>query len=554
VRRAGAGEAFKDDIIASAGGGQQRVYSVSGTPVRDGAGELAGTVIVVDDITERTEAERTLRRMLDQTRYLVENTPLAVIEWDADFVITLWNRRAEEMFGWCAADVVGRRIDSFSIIHEEDVDKVAAVMQRLRDPATHYLKSENRNRTRDGRTLYSEWYNSILHDEAGQVVTVFSLVLDVTERNQAMEQLREADRRKDVYIATLAHELRNPLAPIVNAAALLRSPELAPERLAWIADMVGRQAAQMAHLLDDLLDVSRIGRGKIELHKTSVDLRRLIHDALQTSMPLVEAGKHQVNLDLPAAPVWVEADPLRLSQVLANLINNAAKYTGPGGIIDIGLAAGGGTARITVADNGVGIEAAMLGRVFEPFVQASSALHLAQGGLGIGLSLAKGLVELHGGTVTVASAGNGCGSRFCVTLPLAQASDGAPEEPCGEAPAATLRKTILIADDNEDAADSLALLLRGEGAQVEVAHDGEAALRMFRDHPADIALLDLGMPRMGGLEVALALSRSTPRPFLVALTGRGRREDRAASFEAGFDEHLTKPVAAQQLIELLQRV
>jgi CheY-like chemotaxis protein len=383
---------------------------------------------------------------------------------------------------------------------------------------------------------------------------VFSLVLDVTERNQAMEQLREADRRKDVYIATLAHELRNPLAPIVNAATLLRTPELAPERLAWIADMVGRQAAQMAHLLDDLLDVSRIGRGKIQLHKTSVDLRRLIHDALQTSMPLVEAGQHQVNLDLPAAPVWVDADPLRLSQVLANLINNAAKYTGPGGIIDIGLAAGGGTARITVADNGVGIEAAMLGRVFEPFVQASSALHLAQGGLGIGLSLAKGLVELHGGTVAVESAGSGCGSCFCVTLPLAPASDGAHEEPRGEAPAAMLRKTILIADDNEDAADSLALLLRGEGAQVEVAHDGEAALRMFRDHPADIALLDLGMPRMSGLDVALALSRSTPRPFLVALTGRGRREDRAASFEAGFDEHLTKPVAAQQLIELLQRV
>lgn len=554
VRRAGEGEAFKDEIMQSASDGRQRVYSVSGAPVRDGAGAVAATVVVVDDITERTGAERALRRMLDQTRYLVENTPLAVIEWDADFVITLWNRRAEEMFGWGAAEVVGRRIDAFPIIHEDDAGAVASVMQQLADPATHYLKSENRNRTRDGRILHSEWYNSILHDEAGRIVTVFSLVLDVTERKLAMEGLQDADRRKDVYIATLAHELRNPLAPIVNAAALLRNAQLGPERLAWVADMVERQATQMSRLLDDLLDVSRIGRGKIQLHKTSVELRRLIRDALQASMPLVEAGQHQATLDLPESPVWVEADPLRLSQVLANLINNAAKYTSAGGRIELGLASGDGTARITVADNGVGIEPAMLGQVFEPFVQASSAQHMAQGGLGIGLSLAKGLVELHGGTIAVASAGPGCGSRFTITLPLAQAASGAREEPGRAAPGAMLHKTILIADDNEDAADSLALLLRCEGAQVEVAHDGEAALRMFREHPADIAVLDLGMPRMSGLEVAMALSRGTPRPFLVAVTGRGRREDRAASFEAGFDEHLTKPVAAQQLIELLQRV
>jgi PAS domain S-box-containing protein len=555
IQRALAGEAFRDELTEITSDGQPRVLSVSGAPVRDGAGAMAGTVIVVDDITERAAAERTLRRMLDQTRYLVENTPLAVIEWNSDFVVTLWNRRAEELFGWRAQEVVGRRIDTFPIIHEDDTAEVAEVMARMRDAPTHYLKSVNRNRTRDGRTIYSEWYNSVLHDETGAIVTVFSLVLDVTDHTLALEQLQDADRRKDLYIATLAHELRNPLAPIANAASLLGSArQLPPERLKWIAEMVGRQSAQMSRLLDDLLDVSRISRGKIELRKDGIDLRRLIRDALQTSAPLVEAAHHRVNLRLPPEPVWVDGDALRLGQVLANLINNATKYTHPGGVIDIGLDVDGDTARITVTDNGVGIEPAMQAQVFEPFVQASSAQHLAQGGLGIGLSLAKGLVELHGGSIAVASGGAGRGSTFTVTLPLAQAPLAACPQPADKHHAAMLHKTILVADDNADAADSLALLLRSEGAEVEVAHDGEAALRMFRDHPADIALLDLGMPRMSGLEVAAALARINPRPYLVAVTGRGRREDMVASFEAGFDEHLTKPVAPQQLIDLLQRV
>jgi CheY-like chemotaxis protein len=356
-----------------------------------------------------------------------------------------------------------------------------------------------------------------------------------------------------VYIATLAHELRNPLAPIANAASLLRGAQLTPERIAWIADMVGRQAAQMSRLLDDLLDVSRIGRGKIRLHQSSIDLRRVIRDALQTSNPLIEAGNHLVTLALPPEPVWVDGDATRLTQVLANLLNNAAKYTGQGGCIDIELAGADGHAVVTVTDNGVGIEPGMLGRVFEPFVQAGSAMHLAQGGLGIGLSLAKGLVELHGGTIAVKSGGPGCGSTFTVTLPLA-----APARPDsdlhGAASDQPLRKTILVADDNVDAADSLALLLRSVGASVAVAHDGDEALRLFQDHPADVAVLDLGMPKLGGLELASLLSRATPRPYLVALTGRGRREDRAASFEAGFDAHLTKPVAPQQLITLLQKL
>jgi PAS domain S-box-containing protein len=509
---------------------------------------------VLDDITERTEANAALARALDQTRYLIEHTPLAVIEWDRDFVIRLWNRRAEELFGWSAREAVGRRIDALPMIHEEDAEKVTGAIGRLLDSATRYVKSSNRNRTRDGRTLSCEWYNSVLHDDNGRIDRVFSLVLDVSEREEAMEGLKEADRRKDVYIATLAHELRNPLAPITNAASLLRGKALPQDRIDWIAAMVGRQTAQMARLLDDLLDVTRISRGKIALHRAPLELGRLLRDTLQTSMPLIEAGRHQVALALSSEPVWVEADALRLTQVAANLINNAAKYTPPGGRIGILLEEEGGEARIEVSDNGIGIAPDMLARVFDPFVQVSSASHLAQGGLGIGLSLAKGLVELHGGVLEARSEGAGKGSTFTVRLPAVRPAPAceAVEQQAGSGQ--RLRRHVLVADDNVDAAESLAWLLRAEGATVDVVHDGACALRRFNERPADIVVLDQGMPGMDGLEVAAILSRRRPRPFLLAVTGRGRQEDRAASLAAGFDEHLTKPVAPQQLVELLRKI
>ena len=552
VARAIGGVPFRDAQLESAHDGVRRVYAASGTPLRDGAAELAAAVVVLDDITERTEASAALARALDQTRYLIENTPLAVIEWNREQVVTLWNRRAEELFGWRADEMTGRRIDALPIIHEDDADQVPAMIRRLLDSGTRYAKSGNRNRTRDGRALCCEWYNSVLVDEAGEILTVFSLVLDVTEREQAMDGLREADRRKDVYIATLAHELRNPLAPIANAASLLRSKTLAPERIEWIAAMVARQAAQMARLLDDLLDVSRIGRGKVELRRSRVELGRLMRDTLQTCMPLIESGRHQVALRLADEPLWIEADPLRLTQVFANLINNAAKYTPPGGAIELGLRREDGHALAWVADNGVGLEPATIDSVFEPFVQVSSASHLAQGGLGIGLSLAKGFIELHGGSIRAESDGAGQGATFLVCLPLSEALSCEPEMADAPAQAAIPGRHILVADDNPDAAESLAWLLRSEGASVVVAHDGAQALRLYNERPAEVAILDLGMPEMDGLEAAAILARKSPRPLLIAVTGRGRQEDRAASLAAGFDHHLTKPVAPQQLVELLR--
>ena len=554
IARAVGGETFHDALLESAHDGVRRSYTVSGAPLREGAAELAAAVIVIDDITERTEASAALSRALDQTRYLVENTPLAVIEWNRALVVTLWNSRAEELFGWRQDEVVGTRIDALPLIHESDTDQVELMIQRLLDTPTRHAKSSNRNLTRDGRELCCEWYNSVLVDETGDIETVFSLVLDVTEREQAMDGLREADRRKDVYIATLAHELRNPLAPIANAASLLRSKTLAPERIEWIAAMVGRQTAQMARLLDDLLDVSRIGRGKIELRRSRVELGRLMRDTLQTSMPLIETGRHHVSLRMIDEPLWVEADALRMTQVFANLINNAAKYTPPGGALEIGLRSENGEAVAWVEDNGVGLDASMIETVFDPFVQVSSARHLAQGGLGIGLSLAKGFVELHGGSIRADSEGPGQGATFIVRLPMCEAAEaeaGAESQASG---GAVTGMHILVADDNVDAADSLAWLLRSEGATVEVAHDGAQALRLYNERCAGVVVLDLGMPEMSGLEVAEILAAKCPRPYLVAVTGRGRQEDRAASRAAGFDEHFTKPVVPQQLLELLSAV
>jgi len=566
VRRAIAGEPFRDALLGSMGADGRRVFSVSGAPLRQEAQATAAAVIVVVDITERTEAGAALARAVDQTSYLVENTPLAVIEWDRDGVIRLWNRCAEALFGWSAQEAVGRRIDVLPAVHEEDAGKVAGAMGRLLDPATRYHKSSQRNRSRDGRVLYTEWYNSVLHDDNGGIDRVFSLVLDVSAREEALAELKEAERRADASIASLAHALRNPLAPIANAAALLRAKTLAPARIDWIAAMVGRQAGQMARLLDELLDLNRIKRGQMALLRAPLDLGSLLRDAIQAAMAPLEAGRHALVLDLCEKPLWVEGDAARLRQVLAALIDNAVRYTPPGGRIVIGLREEGGEARIEVRDSGIGIEADMLERVFDVFVQAGRA-GSADGdgpeigvgiGLGMGLSLARGLVALHGGRIVAGSAGPDQGAVLTVWLPALGAQAAAPTPGTGpdaaDGAGAPLARSVLIADDDVDAAESLALLLRSEGAQVEVVYDGAAALRMYRARPAEIVVLDLGMPEMDGLEAASILARRKPRPFLVAVTGRGRQEDRAASLAAGFDEHFTKPVAAQQLIDLLRRV
>jgi signal transduction histidine kinase len=362
------------------------------------------------------------------------------------------------------------------------------------------------------------------------------------ERQAALEALQEADRRKDEFLAMLAHELRNPLAPIRNAVEILRLTEdrVVRERA---RELIGRQVVHLARLVDDLLDVSRITTGKLAVRRSVIDLQATLRDAVETVRSFVEARRHELVVDVPEEPVLVEGDRTRLSQVFSNLVNNAAKYTEPGGRIELTLRKEGEEAVVCVRDNGIGLDGASLDSIFEMFVQVDRTLERTQAGLGVGLTLARRLVTLHGGTLAVKSEGAGQGSEFEVRLPLAGAAlpdDAAKERRAGDSAES---RRILIADDNEDSANSLGALLAGRGHDVRVVYDGAEALRTAAEFNPEFAFLDLGMPRVQGYEVARRL-REQPgnsRVVLVALTGWGREDDRQRAREAGFDRHLVKP-------------
>jgi PAS domain S-box-containing protein len=369
------------------------------------------------------------------------------------------------------------------------------------------------------------------------------------ERIRSQEALLEADRRKDNFLATLAHELRNPLAPIRQAVWVANSPQATEEHRRWARAVIDRQANHMGLLLDDLLDMSRITRGQLQIRKQWVDLAALVDAGVETARPLIDERGHQLTVELPAQPVRIEADALRIAQVIANLLTNAAKYTDRGGRIELTAQQGGDGVRISVRDSGIGIDRQMMPRVFEMFSQATSALHRAQGGLGIGLALVKGIVELHGGAIEARSAGPGKGSEFTFSLPLA--SEPAPERmAAASAPqVGGPARRIVVADDNRDAADSLKLLLELGGHDVRVAHDGAQALQAASVATPDIMFIDIGMPKLNGYEVA---RRIRAQPWgkaikLVAVTGWGQPEDRDQALQAGFDRHLTKPVSHQDL-------
>jgi PAS domain S-box-containing protein len=377
---------------------------------------------------------------------------------------------------------------------------------------------------------------------------------DITDRKRHEQTLRDADRRKDEFLATLAHELRNPLAPIRQAAMLSTSPTATEAQKRWSHEVIDRQVQHMALLLDDLLDVSRITRGVLPLRKTGTELAAVIASAVETARPAIDGMGHQLDIKLPPGPEHFEADPLRLAQVVANLLTNAAKYTDRGGRIRIEASRIGREIVIEVSDNGIGIAPESLPEVFRMFSQLHSAGERTTAGLGIGLALSKGLVELHGGSIGVRSDGPGRGSTFTVRLPAGQVpvEDGTPGHPRA-APAAAPRK-VLIADDNRDAADSLAALLQLDGHETRLSFDGEDALSTYEHFDPDVCLLDIGMPGRNGYEVAREI-RGMPggrRPVLIAITGWGQESDRHLALQAGFDHHLTKPVDPRRLTRLFE--
>lgn len=390
------------------------------------------------------------------------------------------------------------------------------------------------------------------------VAVLFS---DITRRLLAEQDLRrlneelaQANRRKTEFLATLAHELRNPLAPLSNGLHLMRMASTKPELLEKTRQMMERQIQHMVHLVDDLLDVARISTGKVELRRQQMDLKDAVATAVEASSSLVDAGGHKLNVEVPDVPMPMHADPTRIAQVVSNLLNNAAKYTPPGGRIALRVWLEGREAVLSVTDTGIGIDADALDKVFEMFAQVPSTSAKPHGGLGIGLSLVQSLVALHGGSVSAASAGAGKGSTFTVRLPLAEpAGTGAGEPPPAQR-AASGQLQVLVVDDNTDAAESLGVLLEIEGHAAHIAHTGAEALQVAQAQPLDVVFLDIGLPDMSGYDVArrMRLLPGLQKTLLVALTGWGTQDDRKRTSEAGFDRHLTKPAELPAVEELLR--
>ncbi|NML16063.1 response regulator [Azohydromonas caseinilytica] len=383
-----------------------------------------------------------------------------------------------------------------------------------------------------------------------------SLQTEIEERRHAQEQLTALNRRKDEFLAMLSHELRNPLAPIRNAVEVIR--RIAPAgqpRLAWATDVMDRQVRHMTALVEELLDVARISQGKISLQLQTIDLLTVVAHGIETARPMLDSRRHRLQTQLPAAPVWLRGDFARLSQVVANLLNNAAKYTPEGGHIEVALRVQQGQAVVSVRDDGIGIEASLLPNVFELFEQGRRSLDRSQGGLGVGLTLVQRLVQLHHGTVEAHSAGAGQGSEFVVRLPcLMEVGAPAPQAQPDEAQAAVAAVCrVLVVDDNIDAADTVALFLRMEGHSVETAHNGLEAVERAKAFAPDVVLLDIGLPGMDGFEVARRLRAlpATQRSLVIALTGYGHKTDQQLSRQAGFDHHLVKPADIAALAGLI---
>ncbi|HWJ56882.1 MAG TPA: PAS domain S-box protein, partial [Vicinamibacterales bacterium] len=511
-------------------------------------GRFAHSRCVVMDVTERRAADE-IRGLLAA---VVESSEDAVITKSLDGHILSWNAGARAMLGYAAEDVVGRSVNL--IIPESRRDEELEILERVKE-ARRVEPFETQRVARDGRIIDVSLSVSPIRGEHGGIIGASSIARDIGQRKALEQSLRDSDRRKDEFLAVLAHELRNPLAPIRSGVAALRLALPEDATLRHVGGIIERQVRLMSRLLDDLLDVSRITHNKLELRMEPLTLQAVIDSALETSRPLVTAAGQTVAVTAPPAPVPIVADPMRLAQVFANLISNASKYSHAGATIRIGVTLHARDVAVSVSDDGIGIASEALPTIFDVFSQASQARTRAQGGVGIGLSLVKGLVGLHGGRVSARSPGLDQGSTFEVRLPLAPAV--ADVTPVPDAPVATapLGRRVVIADDNRDGADSLTMVVRAFGCEVRTAYDGTGAVHhadAFRPH---IVFLDLGMPGMDGLEAARRI-RALPHGdalFLVALTGWGQERDRQLTSEAGFDAHVVKPADPDAVRTLIAR-
>ena len=554
------GRPFLDDVLELVGAdGRSLQFVVSAVPLLDEHGEPRGAIGTLQDLSPLRRIEAALhvseeRFRVAQDSSLVAFTILRAVRDDAGDVVDFeWeyaNKAAARLLKRSVSELVGARLlqelpgnRHASPLFEHYVDVVQSGVAR-----TLQL-------TYDGDGIRGTFLNAA--SRLGDGVAVW--FMDLTERQTLIEELRateaslrEADRQKDEFLATLAHELRNPMAPIRYAAALIR-PESSPDALDRARQMIERQAAQMSRLLDDLLDMSRITRNVIELRRERLDVREVVEDVVESARPAVLAERHELRVSMPADPAWIDGDPVRIGQVVHNLLQNAIKYTPAGGRIDVSVATRDARAEVCVRDNGVGLAPEMLPSVFKLFSQVHPGMQASKGGLGIGLAISRRLVELHGGSIEVRSAGLGHGAEFCVRLPVSTAAveDAGPRAP-GAKPVPP-RRRVLVVDDNADAADGLAMLLRAHGLDVHVAYRGADALSIASATRPDLVLLDLGLPDMAGEDVARRLRQSewARATRLIAITGWGQEADRERTRAAGFDVHLVKPVDPDELIGAL---
>ena len=541
-------------------GGEPRVFLSLKAPMRDSSGRIVGLLGISRDITERKRSEESLRDSESRLGGILRRSSVGIVQTDAAGCMTLVNPRWCDMLGYTEKEVLGQTI--FAISHASSVAPSVAAFDRLAAGGADYQIEKAYSR-KDGSVLHAQSNVAALRSLEGKFLGLIAVVLDISERLRADEELRRlaaelsrADRRKDVFLATLAHELRNPLAPLRNGLQLMKLGASTNANTEQVRAMMDRQLSQLVRLVDDLLDVSRITEGKVELRKAVIDLKAVIHAALETSRPGVEQAGHELTIDLPHEPIIVDGDAARLAQVVSNLLNNSAKYTPRAGRIWLKAWREGNTVVVSVKDNGIGIPAGMIGQVFDMFTQVDRTLERTTGGLGIGLSLVKGLVHLHGGTIDARSEGEGLGSEFVVRLPVAMAFDevALPATILASEAVPFARLRILVVDDNVDAADSLGALVELLGHEVRIANDGEAGVAVASQFQPNMVLMDIGMPKLNGYEAARQIRQQLwgRTTVLVALTGWGQADDRRNSADAGFDHHLVKPIEMDDLLKLLQ--
>jgi PAS domain S-box-containing protein len=530
----------------------ERFIDVLYQPMHGKNGEITGIFVQGHDVTDAHTAQ--LAKIESAERLSEGMNAARMVVWD-------WDIATRNMvFSDNAELVLGSSEDSIDAISTAILAEDAARMQQARERAiaekTGYQEIVRFRRPDDGRMLWLDVRGKVRCNAAGEAVAVRGVTLDITERMRAEEDLRDAHRRKDEFLAMLAHELRNPLAPISSAAQLLRHPSLDAARIGDVSGIIIRQVGHITALVDDLIDVSRVTRGLISTEQKPQDMHAIVRDAVEQVRPAVQARGHQLSVRMPEQPMRIMGDHKRVVQVLTNLLNNAAKYTPDGGAIELNLSLHGLLLQLEVSDNGIGINADLLPRVFDLFTQGERSADRAQGGLGVGLAVVRSLVELHGGKVGAASEGPAKGSVFTVVLPLLADGDEGAATPAAAQPQGSAARAlrVMLVDDNPDAAAMLAMLLEADGYQVHTESSSQAGLERIAQFAPDVCLLDIGLPGMDGCQLARRI-RALPglaQPILIAVTGYGQEQDRRKTREAGFEHHLVKPVDPEELAALLR--